>query len=106
MSMPSTSRSRLSLQTFQLLALLCVAHALIVLLSWIGQSFADLSLLSGQIWLALAWLWLIWPLLLVLHPAGSPRRIFVPVFIGVVLIAPCMATIFLFTAWALDSSGQ
>ncbi|HEY7943471.1 MAG: hypothetical protein ACHP7M_01675 [Burkholderiales bacterium] len=104
--MPSTSRSRLSLQTFQLLALLCVAHALIVLLSWIAQSFADLSLLSGQIWLALAWLWLIWPLLLVLHPAGSPRRIFVPVFIGVVLIAPCMATIFLFTAWALDSSGQ
>ena len=65
-----------------------------------------MSLLPGQVWLALAWLWLVWPLLLVLHPAGTPRRIFVPVFIGVVLIAPCMATIFLFTAWALDSSGS
>ncbi|MGH8713873.1 MAG: hypothetical protein ACREYB_07695 [Casimicrobiaceae bacterium] len=106
MSMPSISRSRLSLQSFQVLALLCVAHALIVLLLWIGRSFADLSLLSGQLWLALAWLWLVWPLLLVLHPAGSARRIFLPVFVGVVLIAPCMATIFLFTAWALDSSGR
>ncbi|MGH8852435.1 MAG: hypothetical protein ACREYD_15705 [Casimicrobiaceae bacterium] len=106
MSMPPISRSRFSLQSFQVLGLLCVAHALIVLLLWIGQSFGGLSLLSGQLWLALAWLWLIWPLLLVLHPAGSPRRIFIPVFVGVVLIAPCMASIFLFTAWALDSSGR
>lgn len=101
-----TFRSRTSLQSFQVLALLCVAHALIVLLLWIGQSFANFSLVSGQIWLALAWLWLVWPLLLVLHPAASPRRIFIPVFTGVVLLAPCMATIFLFSAWALDSSGR
>ncbi len=106
MTAPQSSHSRFSLQTFQLMALLCVAQALVVLLLWIGQSFGHLTLLPGQIWLALAWLWLVWPLLLTLHPAGSPRRIFVPVFIGVVLIAPCMATIFLFTAWALDGSAR
>jgi hypothetical protein len=88
------------------MAQLSDAHALIVQLLWTVHSFANMALLPGQIWLALAWLWLVWPLLLVLHPAGTPRRIFVPVFIGVVLIAPCMATIFLFTAWALDASGR
>ena len=104
--MPLTFRSRLSLQSFEIIALLCVAHALTVLLMWAVQSFGNMALVAGQIWLALAWLWLVWPLLLVLHPAGSARRIFVPVFIGVVLLAPCMATIFLFTAWAMDSSGH
>ena len=98
--------SRLSLQSFEILALLCVAHALIVLLLWTMQSFGNMALVGGQIWLALAWLWLIWPLLLVLHPAGSARRIFVPMFIGVVLLAPCMATIFLFTAWAMDAMAH
>jgi hypothetical protein len=106
MTAPLTSRSRFSLQSFEVMALLCVAHALIVLLLWTAHSFANMALLPGQIWLALAWLLLVWPLLLVLHPAGTPRRIFVPVFVGVVLIAPCMATIFLFTAWALDGSGR
>jgi hypothetical protein len=104
--MPLTFRSRLSLQSFEIIALLCVAHALTVLLMWAVQSFGNMALVAGQIWLALAWLWLVWPLLLMLHPAGSARRIFVPVFIGVVLLAPCMATIFLFTAWAMDSSGH
>lgn len=106
MTAPQTSRSRFSLQSFQILALLCVAHALTVLLLWSVQSFGKMALVAGQVWLAMAWLWLIWPLLLLLHPAASPRRIFVPVFIGVVLLAPCMATIFLFTAWALDGSAR
>jgi len=106
MTAPLTSRSHFSLQSFELMALLCIAHALIVLLLWIVHSFAKMSLLPGQVWLGLAWLWLVWPLLQVLHPAATPRRIFVPVVIGVVLIAPCMATIFLFTAWALDGSAR
>lgn len=106
MTAPSKSRSRFSLQSFQIMALLCVGHALMVLLLWAVQSFGNMALLAGQVWLVLAWLWLVWPLSLALHPAASPRRIFVPVFIGVVLMAPCMATIFLFTAWALDGSGR
>jgi hypothetical protein len=106
MTEPMASRSRFSLQSFQILALLCVVHALIVLLLWMVQSFGRMTLMPAQFWLAMAWLWLVWPLLLVLHPAGSPRRIFVPIFIGVVLIAPCMATIFLFTAWALDGTAR
>ncbi|MEP6996695.1 MAG: hypothetical protein ABI900_03550 [Betaproteobacteria bacterium] len=106
MTAPLRPRSRFSLQSFQVLALLCVGHALIVLLLWIVHSFGKMALMPGQVWLALGWLWLVWPLLLVLHPAGSPRRIFVPVFIGVVMIAPCMASIFLFTAWALDGSAR
>ena len=104
MTAPLPPRSRFSLQSFEVMALLCIAHALIVLLLWLVHSFAKMSLLPGQVWLGLAWL--VWPLLLVLHPAATPRRIFVPVFIGVVLIAPCMATIFLFTAWALDGSAR
>jgi len=106
MTAPSRLHSRFSLQSFDVMALLCVAHALIVLLLWAAQSFGKMTILPGQVWLALAWLWLSWPVLLILHPAGSPRRIFVPVFVGVVLIAPCMATIFLFTAWALDVAAR
>ena len=56
-----SSHSRFSLQSFQVMALLCVAQALVVLLLWIAQSFGHMTLLPGQAWLSLAWLWLLWP---------------------------------------------
>jgi hypothetical protein len=49
MTAPLTPRSRFSLQSFEVMALLCIAHALIVLLLWIVQSFAKMSLLPGQV---------------------------------------------------------
>jgi len=94
--------SRQSGLGFRVFAFLTVLHALLVLLIWAGEFYVAVSLISGRAWLILAWLWLAWPFVLALHPAGSRRRVIVPIVIGIILLAPCAGSIFLFTVWALE----
>jgi len=88
---------------FRSLSLLAVGHAMIVLLLWLQETYSKAVIVSGATWLALAWAWLIWPVVLAVHPAGSRRRVAVPVLVGMALLAPCAGSIFLFTSWALES---
>ncbi len=100
--MPQAATPRWSVFSFRVLATLTVVHALAVLAIWLSHSATDLGMISGQTWTLLAWLWLIWPFAMLLHPAGSLRRAFLPLFLGVLMLAPCAATVFLFTAWAVQ----
>jgi hypothetical protein len=86
---------------FHTLVAAAIADALIVLLLWFGIFYANLDLISGHWWLLLFWLWLVWPLLLVLHPVRIFKRVAMPVAIGVALLVPCFPTAFAFTAWTL-----
>lgn len=86
---------------FRVLVAAVIAHALIVVLIWFGIFYADLDLISGSWWLLMFWLWPVWPLLLVLHPVRTFKRVAMPVTIGVALLAPCFPTAFAFTAWSL-----
>lgn len=102
--MPSTATPRWSVFSFRVIATLTVVHAFLVLVLWVSHSNTDLSMMSGQAWTLLAWVWLIWPCAMLLHPAGSLSRAFLPLFLSVLLLAPCAATVFLFTAWALEAN--
>ena len=82
-------------RSYGFLAGLCVAHALALLLIWLGDS------LSPRVWLFFSWLWLVWPPALALHPARSARRVMIPVLCGAALLAPCVPTIATFTAWSI-----
>ena len=86
---------------FRVLASITVAHALVVLLLWLGVFYADVQFISGRVWLVLLWLWLVWPLLLAFHPGRSLRGVAVPLLVGIALIAPCVPTAFAFTAWVI-----
>ena len=88
---------------FRALAAAAIAHALIVLFLWFGIFYADLDLIPGRWWLLLFWSWPVWPLLLVLHPVRTIKRVAVPVAIGIALLVPCFPTAFAFTAWALGA---
>src|SRR5207244_11053347 len=74
----------------------------LVMLIWAVEFYVAVSLISGRAWLILAWLWLVWPFALALHPAGTRRRVIVPLVIGIILLAPCAGSVFLFTVWALE----
>ncbi len=95
-------RSHHSSLSFTVFAWICVLHALVVLLVWAGEFYIGMAMISGRTWLALAWLWLVWPFALSLHPAGTRKRVILPVVIGIILLAPCVGSIFLFTVWALE----
>jgi hypothetical protein len=86
---------------YKILAGLAIAHAALVLLLWLGEFYADVHILSGRIWLALVWLWLLWPLALALHPSRSLPRFAVPTVLGAVALAPCIPTAYAFTSWAV-----
>ena len=89
------------LHQFRVLAVAAIAHALIVLLLWLGVFYADLDFIPGHRWLLMFWAWLVWPLLLILHPARTFKRVAVAVAICVALLVPCLYTAFALTAWAL-----
>ena len=87
---------------YRVFACSCVIHALVVFAFWAAMFVANLDLMPGKVWLALAWLWLIWPAALLLHPGRSLRRIAWPVLIAVGLLVPCTPVIFTFTVWAVQ----
>lgn len=88
---------------FRALAGGAIAHALIVLLVWLGVFYADLDFISAPWWLLLFWSWPIWSLLLMFHPVRSFKRVAVPVSIGIALLVPCIPTAFAFTAWTFGN---
>jgi hypothetical protein len=91
---------------FRTLGVVAVGHALIVFVLWLEETYSKFALLSGTVWLAIAWAWLIWPIALAIHPAGSRRRVAIPVLLGMILLAPCSGSIFLFTSWALENLAR
>jgi hypothetical protein len=83
---------------FLALAVAAIAHALLLL----GMdNYAEWNFVSTRCWLLLFWLWPLWPLLLVLHPARTLKRVSAPVVIGIALLVPCIPTAFMFTAWTI-----
>jgi hypothetical protein len=86
---------------FRYLAVGAVVHAALVALLWASEIYFDVAVIPGRVWLILSWLWLLWPIVLLLHPDRSPMRVLVPSLIGLGLLAPCVPTIWLFTVWAV-----
>ncbi|MEH2513575.1 hypothetical protein V1291_004929 [Nitrobacteraceae bacterium AZCC 1564] len=76
-----------------------VAHALLVLVAWWAMFSMDVELISARQWLVGAWLWAVWPFILVLHPARSAWPISIALGSSALLLAPCVPTMFAFTVW-------
>ena len=96
-----TVRVLSSPRLFRVLSATVIAHASIVLMLWLGMFYADLRFISGRWWLLFVWLWPLWSLLLMLHPARTVKHVAVPVVIGIALIMPCVPTALAFSVWAL-----
>jgi hypothetical protein len=77
----------------RLLALFAMTHAFLVLVTMKAE------LLSSRQWLVFAWLWAIWPFILILHPTRSLLRTSVALGAGVLLLLPCVPQLFAYTAW-------
>ena len=91
----------LSKRGYSLLALLAVAHAGAVLTVWLLRPRDGGLLISPQVWIGFAWAWLVWPVLLALHPSRSLVGFVLPVALGVALLTPCAQAIFALTAWTI-----
>ena len=71
----------------RLIGMLAVMHSIVVLLLWlVGVRIG----LSGRVWVAITWLWLVWPVLLAILPGRSLRLFLVPVIISLVVLAVCI----------------
>ena len=87
---------------FRALAAGAVMHAVVVLVLWLVEFVGDIHVIPARWWLTVAWVWLVWPVLLVLHPGRTLKRVAVTLGIGAVLLLPCASTIFTFTVWAIE----
>ena len=79
----------------------CMLHAVLVLALWAQTIIADRPLIPGKAWLALAWLWLVWPALLAAYSPRNLRNVVVPILVGALIIVPCIPTVYTFTIWAI-----
>ena len=86
---------------YKVFAALAIAHATLALSLWLVAIYADAHVLPGRTWLALVWLWLLWPLTLALHPGRSLPRFVIPTLLGALFLAPCIPTAYTFTSWAV-----
>ena len=80
----------------------CLLHALLVLALWLATFVGVHVPISGPTWLALAWLWVAWPIAIALRPGRSVRRVTLPTLAGAVILAPCVLVIYTFTVWAVQ----
>ena len=87
--------------SFRAMAIGSVAHAVLLLCLWSIVVFADTHVVPARLWLALAWLWLAWPIALALHPARTARRLVATLLIGLVILLPCVQTIYVLTSWSI-----
>lgn len=79
--MPSFDTARHHLPTSAFL------HALLVFVAWLSYFCLNLDFMPAAVWTPLAWLWLAWPLILVLTHA--PRRSsLIACSLGILLILP------------------
>ena len=99
--MPNAIARNESIGRLRLLQGGCILHAAIVLSLWVATFPADLEVIPGKLWLALAWLWIVWPIAIALHPAFDFKQRVLPVVAGAALLAPCIPVIYTFTVWAI-----
>ena len=78
-----------------------MAHSTIVL-GMLLLSYYGGQQLSLGLWMALACAWLLWPLVLFLHPARTVSRVLVPVILGGVLLLPCALPLYAFLCWSTN----
>ena len=84
--------------TYRIIASATILHALILML----LIRFNLPIISGRTWIVLVWLWLLWPIIILIHPARSLRRWLIPVGVGILLFIPCWFEIAAFTAWRIN----
>ena len=87
--------------THRRIAGIAVAHALLGLATWFVTFHVQTPLIQARHWLILVWLWLLWLPVLALHPGRTLRGVLVPLGIGLLVLAPCVPTLFTFTTWSI-----
>jgi hypothetical protein len=83
------------------LVLLAVGHALLVLVVWWEGFYGRVEWFSARWWLAFAWLWVVWPFVLLFFPARPLWWNWIALGIGALLLSPCVPWIFAFTVWTI-----
>jgi hypothetical protein len=84
------------------LAVLSLIHAAAMLVVWLLEIYADVSVMPARPWLMLAWGWFLWPLIFLLFPQRiSPVRRLVVAIVGLAVLSPCLSTMISFTDWSL-----
>ena len=94
-------RNTLAIDEHLVLAAAAIAHASVAFLLWLDVFYAESGFIPEQWWLVLFWLWILWPLSLAIHSAGTLKRVLAVLAIGLTLLAPCIPTALAFTAWEI-----
>src|SRR5215831_6431294 len=106
MQMGGTSSQPPGASNQRLIAGAALAHAIFVTSWWWAAMYPHIVPFSVRVWVVVAWLWLVWPLLLLVRRREASRFASVAVLIGAGIIVPCVPTIFTFTAWSINGFAR
>lgn len=79
-----------------------LAHAVLVTANWWAMLYWDESLIPGRLWFALGWLWLAWPILLVVTKARTSLLAVGGVVGGALAMLPSIPVIYSWTVWSIE----
>jgi hypothetical protein len=91
--------SRLTVQG-ALPVVLVISHAAFVLGTLLARRQFGWEGLGGTLWIASAWLWFLWPLLLFSRVVNG-KALFAALLVGAALLLPTAPTLFTLTTWSV-----
>jgi hypothetical protein len=83
--------------TYRILTFCAALHGAVVLAALFALNHFRI-VVPLEFWLALAFGWLLWPIVLTIHPQRSFAQAKVPLLVGLVFLAPCMSTLLFLTS--------
>jgi hypothetical protein len=80
----------------------CLIHAGLVTALWLLVFKFEVEVLSGKIWMMLAMTWLLWPICALVSPRGVWKKRAIAGFVGILILAPTIPTLYTFIVWTVE----
>jgi hypothetical protein len=90
----------------QIIAFGALIHAALITAMWAAAMYGDVRVLSGPVWVLVAWAWLVWPAILITSHAYASRLATAAVAIGALVIVPTTPEIYTFTWWSFGEFAR
>ena len=84
----------------------CLLHAGLVTALWLLVFKFEVEVLSGKIWMTLAMTWLLWVVCALVSPPEMLKKRAIAGFVGILILAPTIPTVFTFIVWTVEGFAQ
>ena len=85
----------------RIVPLAAICHAAVVTTLWWLMIYQDRDFVSARAWLAIAWAWVLWPIVVAFVWARISWLGLALTAVGAVILLPAVSTVYSFSAWLI-----